>query len=850
MEKIHSRNNTIFALLVFAISFVVFFLTAQPTVAFWDCGEYVSAGESMGVPHPPGNPLLMILFRVSSIILSPFVADVGFRMNLFVVFCSALTAVVIYLTAVRAGIAIVGMPDTTWKRIAIYTGGFVGGLFAVFGKTFWFSAVEQSEANVAMLFVAFATWLSVVWSQSKDPNRDKYLILMAFSSFLGIAIHMYSMIVLPPMFFYVLLVDKEKRYDWRIWLTVILLGLVIKDLTLFIFTGPIAIFITLVATFIDTKNRKKWSFCLALSTVAVLGFSAHLYLPIRASLNPNINENAPYTWPAFKQYLERKQYGDESMFKRMFWRRGTWGHQFGIEERMGYGGFHLTQFFQLNEDDSKVNFIETNPGSGFIKLLIYLIPTFFMFYGLLYLYKRDRKLAVFLTVLFLITSVVLVFYMNFADGLRPERAEYEYWVKAGKPGPMPTVHREVRVRDYFYAAAFMYYGMLIGLAAIALLHSLFSNKDKSVRMTIAPIMSILLMASPALPLVHNWKDISRKGDWVAYDYAYNLLNSCEKDGILFTNGDNDTFPLWALQEAYGVRTDVRIVNLSLVNTPWYILQMKNFEPKVPISFTDKQIEKMEAQLNPFDKPTPFFLKGAGIQVVLPSVQQMRVLKVQDQMVLNIVDANRWKKPIYFVTSVGDDVLMGLGPYLKLEGLVYRVMPQPVPEEEKIDIQRSAELMTKVYRYTNLENGKANLNETSSSLLTNYEASYIQIALGLRQPIAIAKTEIAMLQAKGDLSDSIKTIISEKQAKIKENVNLAIDMLERCKRLVPADWRPRILMHEILVENGMINEAEAEMRKALEIDPDNAEYKNRLAELQNLKTKDQQKSTPLPEAENK
>jgi tetratricopeptide (TPR) repeat protein len=386
----------------------------------------------------------------------------------------------------------------------------------------------------------------------------------------------------------------------------------------------------------------------------------------------------------------------------------------------------------------------------------------------------------------------------------------------------------------------------IGLAAIALLHSLFSNKDKAIRTTFAPIMSILLMASPALPLVNNWKDISRKGDWVAYDYAYNLLNSCEKDGILFTNGDNDTFPLWALQEAYGIRTDIRIVNLSLVNTPWYILQMKNFEPKVPISFTDAQIEKMDAQLNPFDKPTPYHLNGAGIDVVLPSVDQMRVLKVQDQMVLNIVDANRWKKPIYFVTSVGDDVLMGLGPYLKLEGLVYRVMPKPVPEEEKIDIQRSAKLMTEVYKYTNLENGKANLNETSSSLLTNYEASYIQIALALRQPIAVSKAEIAMLQPISASSDSIKTVIAEKQAKVKENLDLAIDMLERCKRIVPTDWRPRILMHEILVENGMIKEAEAEMRKALEVDPNNAEYKNRLAELQNYKT-NKQPQTLLPEA---
>ncbi len=242
------------------------------------------------------------------------------------------------------------------------------------------------------------------------------------------------------------------------------------------------------------------------------------------------------------------------------------------------------------------------------------------------------------------------------------------------------------------------------------------------------------MVSPALPITQNWNDISRRGDWVPYDYAYNLLISCEKDAILFTNGDNDTFPLWALQEAYGIRKDVRIVNLSLVNTNWYILQMKNLEPKVPISYTDDQIKRMDASLNPIEVPTRYTLPEAGITVTLPSRNEMRVLRAQDQMVINVVDANKWKKPIYFVTSVSDGDLMGLAPYLKLEGMVYRVMQHEVPESEKIDIARSAHLLNNVYRYTNLENGKANLNGTSEDLLTNYEACFIQVALALRSPV--------------------------------------------------------------------------------------------------------------------
>jgi hypothetical protein len=829
MDQIHARNNRIFALLVFAVAFVVFILTAAPTVAFWDCGEYVAAGSSLGIPHPPGNPLFMMMLRVASIAFS-FVQDVGFRMNILVVLMSALTAVFMYLTAVRAGIAMMGVPDTTWKRIALYTGGIVGGCFAVFGTTFWFSAVEQSEANPIMMFLAFSTWLSLVWAQSKDPNRDKFLILLVFTSFLGIAVHMYSMIILPPLFLFVMIIDKEKRVDWRLWLTVIALGIVVKDLSLFIFTGLGAVLVTFIFSLVEGSHQKKWRFCFLLSLVALLGFSAHIYLPIRSAENPMIDENHPATWEAFDQFLERKQYGDQDMISRMFWRRGSLAHQFGIEERMGYGGFHITQFFHISKDDAKKNFFDAGVLPGFSKLIIYLLPTLLMMYGWYYLYKKNKKIGMFLLLLFLLTSVGLVFYMNFADGTRPEQAEYDYWVKAGQQGQMPVVHREVRVRDYFYAAAFMYFGMWIGIAAIAALHTLFLHKDKFLRTAVAPILAILFMVSPALPITQNWKDISRSGDWVPYDYAYNLLNSCEKNAILFTNGDNDTFPLWALQEAYGIRKDVRIINLSLVNTSWYILQMKNLEPKVPISFTDDQIKRLDASLNPIEVPTRYTLPEAGITVTLPSRNEMRVLRAQDQMVINVVDANKWKKPIYFVTSASDGDLMGLGPFLKLEGMVYRVTPHEVPESEKIDVARSAHLLNDVYRYTNLENGKANLTGTSEDLLTNYEACFIQVALALRSPAVMLKNELSLLQSKQDTSEATQKIILEKKKAYQDTLNLAVTMLDRCKSIVPLDWRPRVLLHEILVENGMLKEAEKRMREALTLDPGNAEYQKRLAEV--------------------
>ncbi|MBN1577184.1 MAG: DUF2723 domain-containing protein [Chitinispirillaceae bacterium] len=831
MEQIHARNNRIFALLVFGIAAIAFFFTMAPTVAFWDCGEYTAAGASMGVPHPPGNILLMAMLRVASIIFS-FFKDIGYRMNFLVLLFSAGTAALIYLVAVRVSISFMGIPDTTWKRITVYTGGVVAALFTVFGSTFWFSAVETSEANVVLFFVALSTLLALIWSQSKGEHRDRLLVLLVYTSFLGIGIHMYSMIVLPAIALFVALTDADKRTDWRLWATILPLGLVMKDLILFLYVAPVVVVVTLTMSSMAGPNQHKWRFCFWLSFFALLGFSCHLIIPIRSALDPIINENHPDHWIAFKEYLQRKQYGAEDMFSRMFWRRGTWAHQFGIEGHMGYGGFHLTQFFQLGPDDTRKNFFEAGFLTGTVKLLVYLIPTAFMLFGWGYLFKKNRNVALYLIILFIITSIVITLYMNFADGTRPEQRDYFYWIKSGKQGPMPVVHREVRIRDYFWCAAFMYFGLWIGIAATALMHYLFTHKEKFQRTTLAPIVAVLFMASPALPLTQNWNDASRRGDYIPFDYAYNLLQSCEKDGVIFTNGDNDTFPLWALQEAYGIRRDVRIVNLSLLNTDWYIKQLKHLEPKVAISYSDEQISALKHQLNPIVTPTKYTMPKAGIEVMLPGRSELNALRVQDQMVVNIVDANKWKKPIYFAVTVSDDNLMGLGPYLKMQGLAYRVMRKVVAERDRLDITRTVHLLDNVYRYRGLGDGTARLNDTSEKLLSNYAASYIQIALSMRRPLSLMKTEVDRLRtlalAKTDsTADSASTAAAaelvQKEKTYKDSLNLVLDKLQQCIGFMPADWRPRVLRHEVLMTHDMSAEAEKTMREALSIDPDNEEY---------------------------
>lgn len=846
MEQTHAKHNRIFAILVFVFAFIVFILTTAPTVAFWDCGEYIAAGETLGIPHPPGNPLFIMMLRVSSILM-PFFEDVGYRMNIFVAFTSALCALFMYLIAVRISIGMIGIPDTTWKRITVYTGGVVAGLFSVFGSTFWFSAVEASEANPSMLFVAISTWLALKWAKSDDPKRDKLLVLLAYVSFLGIGVHMYSMIALPPIFLLIILVDKEKRYDWRVWLTAILIGIVIMDLWLYIWVGLAAIIVTLIMSLFEGQKQAVWRFCFWVTAVAMLGFSANMYIPIRSTVDPMIDENDPETFQAFRDYLQRKQYGSQNMITRMFHRRGTWENQFGIDGHMGYGGFHLTQFYKFDKQDTERGYFENGFVQGVSKLILYLIPTFMMLYAWWYLYKRNKKFGIFLIALFLLCSIGLVFYMNFADGTKPEYQDYMYWMKSGKQGPMPVVHREVRVRDYFWGAAFMFFGMWIGVAATAIMHALFSNKNKAARKTLAPIMAVLFMVSPALPLTQNWDISSRRGDWVPYDYAYNLLNSCEKNGVIFTNGDNDTFPLWALQEAYGVRKDVRIVNLSLVNTKWYIKQLKTLEPRVPISYSEDQIDALRHSLNPITEPTKYRMPSAGITVDLPTRGELNALRVQDQMVVNIVDANKWQKPVYFAVTVSDNNLMGLGPYLKMQGLVYRVMPEIVQETERLDVARTVHLLDSVYQFRSMGDNISNLNETSEKLLTNYAASFIQVALTLRNPLTRMKSEIERLKAD---TTTAAEVLEMKEKEYKDTLDLVIGKLDQCIELMPDDWRPRVLRHETLLNHDRAEEAEAGMRDALKRDPDNLDYQKMLVQALEQSGKKQEATEILKKLLNK
>ena len=184
------------------------------------------------------------------------------------------------------------------------------------------------------------------------------------------------------------------------------------------------------------------------------------------------------------------------------------------------------------------------------------------------------------------------------------------------------------------------------------------------------------------------------------------MNSLEPNGIIFTNGDNDTFPLWYIQEVEGVRKDCRVVNLSLLNTTWYIKQMRDQEPKVPISYDDEAVEKM----CPFRLDRDMQFKMGEMEITF---KKDIVMYVKDIMVLDILRTNKWKKPIYFTTTVPQSNRSRTDPYLTMNGAVFKVNPRKAADmaaadsnlfpytldnDIYLDIKNTQHLLYEVYKY--------------------------------------------------------------------------------------------------------------------------------------------------------
>ncbi len=757
----HRTLNRVIGLSLFAVSLLVYTMTLSRTVVFWDVGEFCAAAYLLQVPHPPGAPFFLLIARIFGMI--PFVADVAVRMHFISALSSALTVMFLYLVTVRFIMIFRGKPETNLDRITVYGASIIGALSLAFGKTFWFNAVEAEVYGVSMLFVSSILWLGLRWYERADMERsDVYLLLIAYLIGLSLGVHLLALLTL----FSVMLLVYFRKYEvtmgslMKFGAAALVIFLVIypgivKELTSMLdgeIGGTRSVVITLIPVVaivgaivglvrsVRDKNRLLYLGLLSFLLI-VLGFSTYTMVYVRANANPPMNENDPSSLARLVSYLNREQYGQAPTMQRRY---GQDPEQRAAHQKYT-SDFDYMMRYQINHMYVRYwlwNYIGTQGDwkeAGVNLKQLYGIPFLLGLFGAWYQWKKSRQMFIVALVSFIIMGVILALYQNQQE-------------------PQP------RERDYFYVGSFFIFSMWIGIGLVGLIDLLkekFANLN-SRNVAMYAILGIGLLFVPLNMARTNFTEADRRGNYVAWDYSYNLLQSCDRDAILFTNGDNDTFPLWYLQDVEGVRRDIRIVNLSLLNTDWYIKQLKHGEPhgakKVPISVTDADIARLgpipwEPKTMELPVPEDVWRRHSveGTAVTLKDTAQRKIsffmshtfevgqtkaLRVQDILVYDIVRTSNWQRPVYFAMTVSDDGKIGLREFMQMEGLAFRLTSRKSSSiwsnlsEEKMranmfsDVAEPSKEPQSGFRWRGLSDSTVYFDEDVRRLMSNYRHAFI------------------------------------------------------------------------------------------------------------------------------
>ncbi|HEX9749969.1 MAG TPA: DUF2723 domain-containing protein [candidate division Zixibacteria bacterium] len=694
-ERTYNLLRRVLAVVVTVWTFVVYAMTVAATFSYWDCGEFVACSYILGIPHPPGTPLLVLIGRVSSIL--PFAADIALRVNYVSVVSCALAAGLGFLVLVRmirAGLQLNDGPLEPWRAVVALCGGFSGALFMAFSNTHWNNAVEAEAYGPAMLCVLILMWLAMRWSDRRQmPRSGRYLVAIAYVGMLSIGFHMTAFLAMPAIFLFLVSVEPDLRRDWRFWLTGFALFLVAGSITLFVIVAGLWLVIS-VAMSMNRRNVARWGLIAAIMVSGWIGYSTHLYLPIRSAHDPWIDENDPETLESFKGFLERKQYGQTSMFERMLTRRGQWINQIGEHPHMGFYHYFRQQY----------------GFDGWMMIPVMLIG----FYGALWLIRRRMPWGTLIAVLFLLGSLGLILYMNFADGTHYSSR-------------MPDAYLEVRNRDYFFTPGFIIFGMMMGLGLAALAGRIGETSAGGRR--VAAAIAIVAALLPVRTMAENWRSSDRSRNHTPYDYAWNLLQSCGPNAILFTSGDNDTFPVWCIQEVYGVRKDIAVVNLSLAQTDWYIYQMKH-QWGLPITLTDHQIlwtvsdpalDGLKRPRDPYDDPV-----GKSRHYLFAyRDKDGSYVPINHQIVEHVLINNNWERPVYFSSGPGGKSRLPLQDRTRMIGQAQQVVRDT--QQAGQDYEGTAALLDSVFLMRGYNDPTIGLDDNAVGLAVAFPEKMIGVA---------------------------------------------------------------------------------------------------------------------------
>jgi hypothetical protein len=859
------RINTILGFVIFAIAAFVYWMCMEPTLSFWDCGEFISASFKMEVGHQPGAPLFLMIGKLFSLLAGSNSAKVAYWVNFVSVVSSAATVMFLFWTINAIALKLFKSEKTlsTSNFWAIFAAGAVGALAYTFSDTFWFSAVEAEVYAISTLCTAIVFWAILKWEHHMN---DKWILFISFIIGLSIGIHLLSLLAIPAisLVYYFKKANKPTLFGSvkTFLIGCFLLGLVqfgviqyfilLAAKTDYLFvnsfgtgfgTGALTFVLTIslalaYAIYYSIKKRKYKLNLALLSLVFVLfGFSSYFMIIIRANAKTNINLSNPDTPISLLGYLSRQQYEDKPLiygqfynsksidaketgltyrkgekeyevsgktFKSiydknillprmysskpehisfyqswmglgenatptfwqnlsflntyqmgfMYWRYFSWNFVGKQNDEQGQGeinhgnwlsGIKPIDALHLGNQNSLPSSIKNSAGYN----LFYGLPLILGILGIGYLYRKNKAVTMVVSCLFFCTGLAIIFYIN-QDPL------------------------QVRERDYAYVGSFYAFAIVIGIGVLAIKELL--AKIASQKMSLALATTCCMLAVPVLMAVQGWNDHDRSHKTTALDMAKNYLNSCEANAILFTNADNDTYPLWYAQEVEGIRTDVRVICLQFLSTDSYIDQLKkqqnqsaalpitlkhdqykdgvrDYLPYVDYGITDSvELGDLMAVLTSDNKADKIQMNDGSFENFMPTRKIKLTIDPKNIIATNTVDAkdkdkianqlewnfskqylfksdlamldiianNNWKRPIYFSAGVSNDTYIGLDKYLYLEGFAYRLLPLKPNKDENVSKseQTNNELAYKHYQKFELDGFKnaSYLDEESRRVL--------------------------------------------------------------------------------------------------------------------------------------
>ena len=769
------RPPYLLALLATLAVLAGYVFTLAPTVTFWDAGEFIASAHILGVPHPPGTPLFVLMGRVADMVL-PF-QHTAIKTNLMTAVFSACAAGFLFLFVYQALARGAAGMDEAGAKVFRVGGAFAATLISAFVFTGWQNSIETEVYMVAMFAIALIAWLCWMWRRDRGTKRGAHILLLLVYV-LGTALsnHLMGLLVGPAVLgfmFHVLRTQPpkdlaERQAQWSeaavvgaIWVTMVGVGIgntALIVLGLLLYAG---------AAFWAYRAGSTFFAVMAL-IVGAIGVSGYLYLYIRAGLHPYINEADPSTWEALKAVIRREQYPPRSPLDNPIYSSGP----DNPGRSMQIFGLQLLNYIQYFEWQWSASLQTAYTLLAPARIPFAVLFTVLGVYGALSHRQWDRSSFWFLATLFLTTSIGLILYLNFKPGFSIGTTAF----------PDREMH-EVRERDYFYTVSFVCWGLWAGLGLATAFRALRERLKNGPAIAAAPIFLIAL-----LPFALNFRVASRKHGpeaTLARDFAYNLLQSVEPYGILFTNGDNDTFPLWYIQEVEGVRQDVVNVNLSLVNTLWYIQQLRDnparpYRPDsaalalygagpatVPAcspaqvdtlqawarragrrpldlslgtpaclhTLNDDVIATLEPQLLPRDLVL-------GVRGITHTYSAQTPLYVKDIMTLRLIQENLGKRPIYFALTAGGGARMGLETFITQQGLAFKLWPDSVrPSPDRVrglwntpmEMDRTRRLMWETYRFARLfQVDSLELDPTNENIAGNMSFPYLGLGEGYRE----------------------------------------------------------------------------------------------------------------------